>query len=245
MLDSMKQKVRKFQDFIGYSFKDEDLLTQSLTTPRLGNEMGTPNYEFLETLGDAVIKIIFILKLYNFGIRDPGEITKIKASLESDKALRNVANKMNLQDFIFKTEKQKLKGTRILADVFEAICGAMFFDSNYDFQLVEEKMINPFYGNIDLTIENARLDKKNELLEFLQEKLKTSIIIKLEYEKSGYEHNPSWIAKNPQITEKFTKEILIKLPKEIKSKEFGNKKDAERDVYLKILNYLKKNELIS
>ncbi|MFX0029182.1 MAG: ribonuclease III domain-containing protein [Candidatus Hermodarchaeota archaeon] len=238
----MKQKVRKFQDFIGYNFRDEDLLSQSLTTPRLGNEMGTPNYEFLETLGDAVIKIIFILKLYNLGIKDPGEITKIKASLESDKALRSVAKKMNLQEFIFKTENQTVRGTRILADVFEAICGAIFFDSNYDFKLVEDKMINPFYGDLDLNIENLILDNKNELLEFLQEKFKTSVIIKLEYEKSGYEHDPNWIAKNPKITEKFTKELLIKLPKEIKSKTYGNKKDAERDVYMKILNYLNENE---
>ena len=167
MLDRMKQKVRKFQDFIRYSFNDEELLTQSLTTPRLSNEIGTASYEFLETLGDAVIKIIFILKLYNLGIKDPGEITKIKATLESDKALRSVAKNMDLQDYIFKTEKQTVKGTRILADVFEAICGAMFFDSNYDFQLVEEKMINPFYGNIDLTIENARLHHQ------IEEQLKT------------------------------------------------------------------------
>ena len=100
MLDSMKYKLRKFQEFIGYNFNDEELLAQSLTTPRLGNEIGKPDYEFLETLGDAVIKLIFILKLYKFGIRDPGTITKIKASLESDKTLGRVANQMNLKDFI-------------------------------------------------------------------------------------------------------------------------------------------------
>ena len=83
---------------------------------------------------------------------------------------------------------------------------------------------------------------KNILLEFLQEKFKTSIIIKLDYEKSGYEHEPNWIAKNPQIIEMSTKEILIKLPKDINSKELGNKKDAERDIYLRILNFLKKKE---
>jgi len=238
----MKEKLRKFQEFIDYKFNNEQLLAEALTTPRLGNELGKPDYEFLETLGDAVIKIIFILKLYHQGIKDPGNITKIKASLESDKALRRVANRMNLQEFIFKTEKQPVKGTRILADVFEAICGAIFFDSKYDFTIVEEKMINPFYEDLDSIIENSIPDNKNKLLEFLQEKFKTGIIIKLEYEKSGYEHDPNWIAKNPQIVERYTQEILIKLPEDLKSNAFGNKKDAERDIYLKILNYLKIEE---
>ena len=83
---------------------------------------------------------------------------------------------------------------------------------------------------------------KNILLEFLQEKFKTGIIIKLEYEKSGYEHDPNWIAKNPQIVERDTQEVLIELPKDLRSNAFGNKKDAERDIYIKILNYLKMEE---
>jgi len=242
MLEIMKEKLRKFQEFIDYKFNHEQLLAEALTTPRLGNELGKPDYEFLETLGDAVIKIVFILKLYHQGIKDPGNITKIKASLESDKALRRVANRMNLQEFIFKTEKQPVKGTRILADVFEAICGAIFFDSKYDFTIVEEKMINPFYEDLDSIIENSIPNNKNELLEFLQEKFKTGIIIKLEYDKSGYEHDPNWIAKNPQIVERDTQEILIKLPEDLKTNAFGNKKDAEKDIYLKILNYLKMGE---
>lgn len=241
MLEIIKEKLRKFQEFIDYTFNNEQLLAEALTTPRLGNELGKPDYEFLETLGDAVIKIVFILKLYHQGIKDPGNITKIKASLESDKALRRVANRINLQEFIFKTEKQPVKGTRILADVFEAICGAIFFDSEYDFTIVEEKMINPFF-DLDSIIDVSIPNNKNELLEFLQEKFKTGIIIKLEYDKSGYEHDPNWIAKNPQIVERYTQEILIKLPEDLKSNAFGNKKDAEKDIYLKILNHLKIEE---
>ncbi len=238
----MKEKVRKFQEFINYKFKNEQLLVQSLTTPSLSNEIGEPSYEFLETLGDAVIKIIFILKLYRMGIKDSGEITKIKATLESDNALKTVAKKVNLEKFIFKTENQRVKGTRILADVFEAICGALFLDSNCDLNLVTQKIIDPFYEDLDNIIQDSMISSKNVLLELLQEKFKTNIIIKLEYEKSGFEHDPIWIARNPRILEKDSEKELIKIPRNLRSDKFSNKKDADKNLYAKILKHLKNKE---
>ncbi len=235
----MKNKLRDFQEFIDHKFQNETLLTQALTTPQFGNEICKPNYEFLETLGDAVIKIIFILKLYRKGIKDPGKITKIKASLESDKTLKKVAKIMNLHEYIFKADKQRVKGTRILADIFEAICGAVFLDSGNNLSIVEQKIIDPFYENLDINNQNLNLYKKNELLEFLQERFKTNIYILLDYEKRGPEHDTSWIAKNPKILEKDKQNELLKLPKDIKSEKFTKKKDADKDIYFKILDYLK------
>ena len=66
-----KYKLRKFQEFLDYKFKNEELLEQALTTPQMANIIGKPSYEFLETLGDSVIKVIFILKLYQKGINTP------------------------------------------------------------------------------------------------------------------------------------------------------------------------------
>lgn len=234
-----KEKLRDFQEFIKYKFHNESLLIEALTTPLLANEIGIPSYDALETLGDAVIKIIFILQLYKKGIKDSGEITKIKATLESDRTLKSVANKINLEKYIFKKTKQRIKGTRILADIFEAICGALFLDSGYNLILVEQKMINPFYEDLDIIIQNSIISSKNTLLELLQKRFKTNIIIEVEHEKSGEMHNLSWIAKNPKILEK-TKQIeLLKIPKTLKSGKFRNKKDAENDIYAKILRYIK------
>ncbi len=241
-MNIQNDRLKEFQELINYAFKKENLLLESLTTPQLGNEKGIPSYEFLEILGDAVIKVIFILKLYKMSINDPGEITKIKAGLEMNKALNLVANTMNLHEFILKTEKQQIIGTRIMADVFEAICGAIFLDSNYDFNLVEEKMIDPFYKEFDSIKESSVISEKNELLEFLQEKFKTSIIIELEYEKSGVEHNPIWIAKNPKIIDKNSKKKLLRLPRNLKSDKLKSKKDTEKDIYAKILEYLNRSK---
>ena len=240
---SEKEKIRNFQTFINYEFKKETLLAEALTTPLLANEIGKPSYEFLETLGDAVIKVVLVLKLYKKGVRDPGEITKIKAALESDYALKNVANKMNLEEYILKTDKQKVKDTSILADVFEAICGAIFLDSEYNLDLVEKKMINPFYEDLDVIIQKPTISSKNELLEFLQKKFKTNVVIELEYEKRGKEHNLIWIAKNPRVLEQTSQKELRELPKNLKSAKYNSKKKADRDIYAKILKFLKKKEI--
>ncbi|MFW9900157.1 MAG: ribonuclease III domain-containing protein [Candidatus Thorarchaeota archaeon] len=237
-----KEKLRDFQEFIDYKFKKEELLAEALTTPLLGNEISKPSYEFLEVLGDSVIKIIFILKLFKKGITDPGEITKIKAVLESDSTLKNIANKMGLKKYIFKTEKQRIKNTRILADVFEALCGALFLDSEYNLDLVDKKMISPFYEDLDLIIQKPTISSKNELLEFLQKKFKTNIVIQLQYEKRGKEQNLIWIAKNPRVLEQISQKELIKLPKNLKSVKCNSKKKADKDIYAKILEFLKKKK---
>lgn len=237
-----KGKLRDFQELINYKFKNEDLLEQALTTPQMANLINRNSYEFLETLGDAVIKVVFILKLYQKGIDTPSEITKVKAALESDKNLKKIANEMNLHEFIFKIEKQRIKGTRILADVFEAVCGALFLDSNCNLHLVEEKVIDPFIPHLSNFTYNSIISSKNELLEFLQDKFKTNIVIELEYAKSGEEHNPIWIAKNPKILDKHQNELL-KIPKTLKSGKFRTKKDAEKSLFNIILNYLKSKEI--
>ncbi len=146
---------------------------------------------------------------------------------------------MNLHDYIIKTEKQKINGTSILADVFEALCGAIFLDSEKNLKKVEEKIINPYFKDFKLNTQNIKISSKNELLEFLQNKFKTSVLIDLEYEKRGLEHDPIWIVKNPKIIDKASNKSILKISKTIKSEKFKSKKDAEKDIYAKILDYLK------
>lgn len=177
------------------------------------------------------------------GINDPGEITQLKASLENDEVFKKVAMEIDLEQYIFKSDKQKIDGTRILADIFEAICGAIFLDSDFNIKLVEDKIINRFYTDIESIIKDSTTFNKNALLEFLQNKYKTNIFIKLKFEKYGLEHDPIWRAKKPKIIDKNTQKELLILPNNFQSEKFGNKKDAEKDLYLKILNFIKKKEL--
>ena len=116
----------------------------------------------------GVNRFIFSLKLYNEGEDDPGNLTKIKQRLEDNQTFLKVANEMELWRYIFAANKQKIEGTSILAEVFEAICGAIYLDSNYDLKIVEQKIIDIYFSDWDLMIEQSPHLNKNQLLEYLQ-----------------------------------------------------------------------------
>jgi len=231
-------RIEKFQDFIKYKFKNQNLLLQALTTPMYGNEQGIPNYDILETLGDAVIKLIFSLKLYNSGIRDPDQLTKMKQCLENNKTFLEIASEMELEKYIYSSNSQQIEGTTILADVFESICGAIYIDSENNLLTVEEIIINKFIHDWKIFLERPLTFSKNQLLEFLQEKFKFTPKIKYTSKKIGPDHALEWILESPIILDPNNKEI-IRLPSALKSDIFKTKKEAEKDLSLKILRYLK------
>lgn len=241
MLNSFSEKLIEFQKLINYKFKNQDLLKQALTTPKLGNELGIPHYEVLETLGDAVIKLIFSLKIYNKGANDPGELTKMKQCLESNRTFSMIAHKMELEKYILASKKQKIIGTKTLADSLEAICGALYLDSNSDLGTVEEKIIDNFFQDWDSIIKESSIFNKNKLLEYLQSIYKFTPVIKCDFKNFGSDHDPKWVAMNPKIFNQ-RKQLIIKLPEELKSKSYKSQNQAEQELYLKILKYLKKQK---
>lgn len=232
-------RLKRFQDYINYQFKNPNLLLQALTTPQYGNQNNLPHYEILENLGDSVIKLIFSLKLYNQGEDNPGNVTKIKQRLEDNQTFLKIAKEMELRKYIVASIKQRIEGTSILAEIFEAICGAIFLDSDYDLTVVEQKIIDRYFYNWDVLIEQSPHLYKNRLLEYLQDIYKITPNLIFEYEKLGPDNDSHWIVKNPKIIDK-NQTQLINIPFTLKSDKFKKKKDAEKDLSLKILKYLQK-----
>lgn len=224
----------QFQDFINYRFNKPEMLLQALTTSQFANEKKIPSYQILETLGDAVIKLIFSFKLYIKGEVDPGNLTKTKLRLEDNQTFQKIALGMELWRYIFSSKKQRVKDSSILADVFEAICGAIFIDSGNNLQVVEKIIIDRFITDWESLIKESPHLYKNQLLEYLQNKFKITPTIKFDFEKLGPDNDTRWIAKNPKIVDNNQKE-LIKVPNNLKSNIFKTHKDAEKNISLKIL----------
>ncbi|MHA1763498.1 MAG: ribonuclease III domain-containing protein [Promethearchaeota archaeon] len=239
MRESKVNKIILFQELIEYQFQDETLLKAALTTPKLSNKMSIPHYEPLEFLGDPVLKLILSLKLYNENFRDPGELTKKKQQIENDKILSKIARScFKLENFIFKTPDEDLENSTILADVLEAICGAIFLDSNYNLRIVEEKIVDKFYNDLPKLIDESPIFNKNLLLEYLQKSLRFTPKIELEFEKTGPDHALKWRGKHPRILD--PKGNVIRNFSGLVSSYFKSKKDAEFEISSKILELLKK-----
>jgi len=185
MDEYIEDKLKQFQEYIRYQFKNPKLLLQALTTPQYGNENNMSHYEILENLGDSVIKLIFSMKLYNEGEDDPGNLTKTKQRLEDNQTFIKIANEMELWKYIVASNKQPIEGTAILAEVFEAICGAIYLDSSYDLSIVEQKIVDKYFYDWDSIIEQSPHLYKNQLLEYLQDIYKITPKLDFEYERLG------------------------------------------------------------
>lgn len=91
------------------------------------------NYERLEYLGDAVLKLLVSEYLFErFPDYREGDLTKIRAVVVSDARLAELAEQMNLGDFIIFGASEARSGGRKkvsnLACAFEALLGALFLD---------------------------------------------------------------------------------------------------------------------
>lgn len=126
---------------LNYRFKDKRLLQTALTHRSYLNEKDkdehiSEHYERLEFLGDAVLELIVSDYLYRELEETEGKMTKLRSSLVRDKNTGRVGQKLGLQYEILlsRGEREELGIARasIVADVLEAILGAMYLDGGIE-----------------------------------------------------------------------------------------------------------------
>jgi ribonuclease-3 len=107
------------------------------------------NYERLEFLGDAVLKLCISQILFDrFPEYREGDLTKIRAVIVSDATLAELARELQLGDYmVFGASERRSGGaekTSSLACAFEALLGALFLDGKMpDIQrLLDDLMVN-------------------------------------------------------------------------------------------------------
>lgn len=189
------QSMEKLEDRIGYCFRDKDLLRQALTHSSFSNEQKIrkcSDYERLEFLGDAVLELVTSEYLFHLYREIPeGELTKMRASMVCEPALAYCARDLELGDYIRLGRGEESTGGRerdsIIADVVEAVIGAIFLDSGLEDAKV---FINRFVLN---DIENKQLffDSKSNLQELAQGQIKEEVSYSL-LDESGPEHSKSF-----------------------------------------------------
>ena len=190
-------ELKEFEQTIGYSFKNIELLKNALRHTSYANEHGVNSNEKLEFLGDAILEFVtsdYIYKNY-FKLKE-GEMTKVRASVVCEESLFKVASMLNFSDFLYlgRSELANNGKTRpaILADSVEAVIAAMYLDGGIE--PVTKFIINNLKEGIELASKSVGMKDHKTVL---QEKLQVHGEVHIEYEiisESGPDHNKSFEA---------------------------------------------------
>jgi ribonuclease III len=95
------------------------------------------SYERLEFFGDSVLGLIVAQYLYeHHPAWDQGMLSKAKSSVVQEAPLAQVAKRLGLDEFIIVSASEEATGGKtrpsILADVFEAVIGAVYLESGLE-----------------------------------------------------------------------------------------------------------------
>ena len=180
---------------IGYVFKNKELLKTALTHKsyayeRTGEDVSKYN-ERLEFLGDAILEHIVSIYLYNVEPKlKEGVMSKKRAEIVCEASLSRIIRERNLAKDI-RLGKCEIntggnKKDAILADMFEAILGAVYLDGGYD--EANRVCLDMIKSTIDYVVSKEdTLDYKTRLQEILQRNGNVKIEYVLEKEQ-GKDH---------------------------------------------------------
>ena len=140
------ENLDQLEEILSYRFRDHGLLTQAMThrswaheqvSPRAGTHARNLHNEALEFLGDSILGLVVADYLFRaYPNASEGELSRMKHRLVSAPTLAKASTELRLGEFVlFGRGEEKSGGRRkhaLLADVFEAVTGAIFLDGGLE-----------------------------------------------------------------------------------------------------------------
>jgi ribonuclease III len=184
-----------FEERIGYRFKDPALLEQALThiSALSGARNRAGSYQRLEFLGDHVLGLVVSDMLFRaFTKADEGEMSRRLADLVRKEACADVGRAIELGEAIRLGASEANAGGRtrpaILADVCEALIGAVFVDGGYP---AASALIERLWSERMRTPARPLRDSKTVLQEWAQARGLPTPAYR-EVERKGPDHDPEF-----------------------------------------------------
>ena len=182
--------MKELFDRLNIKPKNLELYTTAFSHSSYVNENHIKSdYERLEFLGDAVLELVASDYLYKTKTINEGEMTKLRASYVCENACYEYSKDLNLSKYIKVGHGEEIDGGRykkvILADIFEALMGAIYLDLGFSTaKRVIDSIVIPYVEDPNILFFS---DYKSALQEYVQTKQKS-----LEYEvvlEQGPAHN--------------------------------------------------------
>ncbi|MFH0846241.1 MAG: ribonuclease III [Patescibacteria group bacterium] len=186
---------QKFAEKIGVKFNDINLLKTAFTHRSYLNEnkeKGLEHNERLEFLGDAVLELAVTRHLFNeFPDEPEGVLTSYRSAIVNTTSLLNIAERLGLNDYLLLSKGEAKDTGRarafIIANVVEAIIGAIYLDQGYDAaaKFIEDQFL---HMTGDVVENNLWQDSKSAFQEKAQEKERTTPTYEV-LKESGPDHD--------------------------------------------------------
>jgi ribonuclease-3 len=191
--ERLAHQIPRIEEALGIVFENKDLLIlafihRSYANERRG-ETGQHN-ERLEFLGDSVLGLVIAEYLFRRLPTYPeGELSQLRSRLVDASACTRFIQKLKLSEYILLGKGERLnegqmKGS-ILADVFEAIVGAIYLDSGIG--TVRSFMVLHFETDIEEAIGRPAHNYKAELQDYSQKKFQKPPLYRV-IDESGPDH---------------------------------------------------------
>jgi ribonuclease-3 len=165
--------LTELEELLGYQFTDRSLLATAVTHPSWAEEAAgeVANYQRLEFLGDTVVNLVSARGLFD-AHPDATEavLSRIRGRVVSTRSLARASQTLGLGRFLRLGVGEERSGGRgrraLLADVFEAVAGALFVDGGPDvaFAFVHKALADAFAGEVG----DDTVDYKGRLQELTQ-----------------------------------------------------------------------------
>jgi ribonuclease-3 len=190
-----KRGASVFEARIGYRFTDAAMLESALThiSALKGARNRAGSYQRLEFLGDHVLGLVISDMLYRaFPKADEGELSRRLADLVRKETCAEIARMIDLGAAIRVGSSEANAGARsrpaILADVCEAVIGAVYLDGGY--KAAEGLVERLWEVRLRATAQPLR-DPKTVLQEWAQGRGLPTPVYR-EIARSGPDHNPEF-----------------------------------------------------
>ena len=202
-MQNLNEHLDEVQQKIGYWFNNTDLLFQAFTRSSCSSQFGGENNEVLEFMGDRVLDF-YVVKVIadRFGFvksqseyydeendndeycivahKNEADFTELKKQIVSNETLAARIDKLGFFKYMFlgdsdlDNESFEKNLTKVKADLFEAILGAVAIDSDWnqdELQNVVEFMlqIDDFLADVDTEEERPEKFKEENAINTLKE----------------------------------------------------------------------------
>ena len=175
-----KTDISVFEEKIGYTFQNKDILKEAFTHSSYANELKAKKKtakcnERLEFLGDAVLSSIVSEYLFiEYADLPEGELTQRRKAVVQSSALCSYARQIDLGSYLYLGNGEEKGGGRDrqsnLENAFEALIAAIYLDAGRGGKTAVKKFVLPFIiKELNENYSAVATDPKTELQQLIQQ----------------------------------------------------------------------------